>query len=56
MATCVLMALGESTVDAVRTVAANRVFAGPGSVTQWALVEGVAALLADADSEPRTGN
>ena len=45
MATCVLMALGESTADAVRTVASNRVFAGPGSASQWALVEGVAAAL-----------
>ena len=56
MATCVLMALGDSTTDAVRTVASNRVFAGPGSATQWALVEGVAALLADADPERRHGN
>jgi protein-tyrosine phosphatase len=47
MATCVLMALGESTTDAVRAVASNRVFAGPGSASQWALVEGVSALLAD---------
>ena len=47
MATCVLMALGQSTTDAVRTVASHRVFAGPGSASQWALVEGVAALLAD---------
>ena len=47
MATCVLVALGESTADAVRTVASSRVFAGPGSASQWALVEGVAALLAD---------
>jgi protein-tyrosine phosphatase len=46
MATCVLMALGASTADAVRTVATHRVFAGPGSASQWALVEGVAALLA----------
>jgi len=49
IAACVLMALGESTADAVRTVATHRVFAGPGSASQWALVEGVAALLADAD-------
>ena len=54
MATCVLMALGDSITDAVRTVASNRVFAGPGSATQWALVEGVAALLAD--PEPRHGS
>ena len=49
MATCVLMALGEPPADAVRTVASHRVFAGPGRASQWALVEGVAALLADAD-------
>ena len=49
MAACVLMALGESPADAVRTVASHRVFAGPGSAAQWALVEGVAALLAEAD-------
>ena len=48
MAACVLMALGESTRDAVRTVASHRVFAGPGSASQWALVEGVAMLLGDA--------
>ena len=54
MATCVLMALGDSITDAVRTVASNRVFAGPGSATQWALVEGVAALLAE--PEPRHGS
>jgi protein-tyrosine phosphatase len=53
IATCVLMALGDSATEAVRTVASNRVFAGPGSPAQWALVEGVAALLADADPERR---
>ncbi len=47
MAVCVLMALGQAPADAVRTVAANRVFAGPGSAGQWSLVEGVAALLAE---------
>ena len=45
MAVCVLMALGQSPADAVRTVAANRVFGGPGSASQWSLVEGVAAEL-----------
>ena len=57
MAACVLMALGETTTDAVRTVASHRVFAGPGSASQWALVEGVAALLADTDGgrSPRHG-
>jgi protein-tyrosine phosphatase len=49
MAACVLMALGDSIAEAVRTVATNRVFAGPGSASQWSLVEGVAALLAEAD-------
>jgi protein-tyrosine phosphatase len=46
MAVCVLMALGESPGDAVRTVASNRVFAGPGSASQWTLVERVADQLA----------
>jgi protein-tyrosine phosphatase len=46
MAACVLIALGQSPSDAVRTVASHRVFAGPGSAGQWALVEGVAAQLA----------
>jgi protein-tyrosine phosphatase len=46
MAACVLMALGDSPADAVRTVASNRVFAGPGNANQWSLVEGVAGLLA----------
>ena len=32
--------------EAVRTVAANRGFAGPGNRAQWTLVEGVAGLLA----------
>jgi hypothetical protein len=52
MAACVLMALGESPSDAVRTVASNRVFAGPASAGQWALVEGVAELLAAAPQPP----
>jgi protein-tyrosine phosphatase len=52
LAACVLMALGASTADAVRTVATHRVFAGPGSPSQWALVEGVAAHLAAANADP----
>ena len=48
MAVCVLMALGQSTGDAVRTVASSRVFAGPGNANQWSLVEGIAELLATA--------
>jgi protein-tyrosine phosphatase len=51
IAACVLMALGDPPGDAVRTVATHRVFAGPGSASQWALVEGVAALLAGADPD-----
>jgi protein-tyrosine phosphatase len=42
MAVCVLLAMGETAEDAVRTVATHRVFGGPGNVSQWALVEGVA--------------
>jgi hypothetical protein len=45
IAACVLIALGQSTGDAVRTVASNRVFAGPGNAAQWSLVEGVAELV-----------
>jgi protein-tyrosine phosphatase len=52
MAACLLMALGDTTADAVRTVARHRVFAGPGSASQWALLDGVAALLADGDPGP----
>jgi protein-tyrosine phosphatase len=51
MAVCVLMALGQSAPDAVRTVAANRVFGGPGSASQWSLVEGVASELASRDDQ-----
>jgi protein-tyrosine phosphatase len=56
MAACVLMTLGESTAEAVRTVATHRAFAGPGSASQWALVESIAALLADADPGQVHGN
>ena len=45
MAVCVLVAMGESAEAAVRTVAAHRMFAGPGTANQWALVEGVADLV-----------
>ena len=51
MAACVLMALGQPADDAVRTVASHRVFAGPGNAAQWALVEGVAALLAESEAD-----
>jgi protein-tyrosine phosphatase len=47
VAACVLMALGQPLDDAIRTVASNRVFAGPGHGAQWSLVEGVAGMLAD---------
>jgi protein-tyrosine phosphatase len=50
MAACVLIALGQPVDEAVRTVASNRVFAGPGNNAQWSLVEGVAELSA-ADAE-----
>jgi hypothetical protein len=45
IAACVLIALGQTTDEAVRTVASNRVFAGPGNAAQWALVEGIAAMI-----------
>jgi protein-tyrosine phosphatase len=46
MAACVLVALGQDPDQAVRTVAAHRVFGGPANATQWSLIEGVAELLA----------
>lgn len=46
MAVCLLMMLGASQDDALRTVAANRTFAGPGEGSQWALVEDLARELA----------
>lgn len=46
MAVCLLMALGATQEDALRTVAASRVFAGPGEGSQWALVDDVARALA----------
>ena len=45
MAVCVLMMLGASLDDALRTVAAHRPFAGPGEGSQWALVDDVARTL-----------
>jgi protein-tyrosine phosphatase len=42
MAVCLLMMLGATQYRALETVAANRVFAGPGDSAQWALVEDVA--------------
>jgi protein-tyrosine phosphatase len=45
MAVCLLMMLGAGQDEALRTVAANRTFAGPGEGSQWALVEDVARVL-----------
>lgn len=45
MAVCVLMMLGASRDEALQTVASNRVFAGPGESSQWALVDDVAREL-----------
>lgn len=42
MAVCLLMMLGATSEDALRTVAANRIAAGPAGNWQWSLVEGVA--------------
>ncbi len=38
-AVCLLILLGSDVEEALRTVAANRAFAGPASRSQWALVE-----------------
>ena len=46
MAVCLLMLLGATPDDALRTVAAHRAFAGPATGSQWALVEDVARTLA----------
>jgi protein-tyrosine phosphatase len=42
MAVCLLMMLGATQYEALETVAANRVFGGPGDAAQWTLVEDVA--------------
>ena len=42
MAVCLLMMLGATSEDALRSVAANRIAAGPAGNWQWSLVEGVA--------------
>ncbi len=42
MAVCVLIMLGASKDEALRTVASRRAFAGPGDYSQQALVDGVA--------------
>lgn len=46
MAVCLLMMLGASQDEALRTVAAHRMFAGPADRSQWALVDDVAAAIA----------
>jgi protein-tyrosine phosphatase len=45
MAVCLLMMLGATQDEALRTVASHRVFAGPGDGSQWDLVEDVASQL-----------
>jgi protein-tyrosine phosphatase len=45
MAVCLLMRLGAVTEDALATVAAHRMFAGPGDGAQWALVDDLARAL-----------
>lgn len=45
MAVCLLMMLGATREEALRTVAANRLAAGPAGNWQWSLVEDVAATL-----------
>ena len=45
LAVCLLMMLGASPDEALGTVAANRIAAGPASSSQWALVEDVALAL-----------
>lgn len=42
MAVCLLVMLGATLDEALATVAANRVFAGPGDGSQWRLVEEIA--------------
>lgn len=46
IAVCVLTMLGASLDDALETVAAHRLYAGPGEPSQWALVRGIADLAA----------
>lgn len=45
MAVCLLMRLGSSVDDALRTVAAHRAFAGPADNSQWALVDDISRSL-----------
>ena len=45
MGVCLLMRLGATADEALRTVATNRVCAGPGDGAQWALVDDIARVL-----------
>ncbi|HEY5662817.1 MAG TPA: tyrosine-protein phosphatase [Ilumatobacter sp.] len=45
MAVCLLMMLGATRDEALRTVAVNRLYAGPAQPSQWALVDEVAAVV-----------
>jgi protein-tyrosine phosphatase len=47
MAACLLMMLGATQDEALATVAANRLAAGPLGNWQWALVEDVAATVSN---------
>ncbi len=49
MAVCLLMMLGATQDEALRTVAASRTFAGPSDGSQWALVDDVERTLAGSD-------
>ncbi len=42
MAVCLLMMLGATPDEALRTVASHRLHAGPADSSQWALVDDVA--------------
>lgn len=46
MAVCILLVLGVPLGEALRAVAEHRLHAGPGSSSQWALVEDVARSVA----------
>ena len=45
MGVCLLMRLGATSDEALGTVAAHRMFAGPGDGAQWALVDDIAREL-----------
>lgn len=45
IAVCLLMVLGATRDEALRTVAAHRAFAGPGEGSQWSLVDDLARHL-----------